>query len=302
MVDPLNKHDSGSGLDWAAFDTASWAQSVCSNPQPLSLERAGEVFRRYTKAKLNDNNRTSKAEQDQLNFAKIMERDRYARQQYGDNLTTAMLSFRISPIEKDWPNRRWLSPVLLADALLTFRSEVLQRAKSVQNHVNECHYAWVVTGTELYSTPHYHCYFWMDDPDDNVELFDFRSAIKRHCEGHQAFRDDHPIQTSDGEQKAVTVRYSPEIVDTEEGTTVTSDDGTILDMSCIRREIRQKKNEPYHEATKGALYIATQLPYLCGLNNDPHPVDCQSAAIRWCHCALRNQQWFGISQLSERSS
>lgn len=298
MVDPLDRFDGGNGLDWSAFDTASWAQSVCPNPQPITLERAGEVFKRYAKAKLNDDSRTSKVERELSNYRKIMERDRYARENYGDNLTTALLSFRVRPIARDGVNRRWLSPIILADALIEPRSDVLRRAKSIQEHVDDYHYAWVITGTELYSTPHYHCYFWMDDPDDTVAPFDFRSAIERHCEGHMAFEEDHPKETDDGEQKAVTVRHSPVIVDTEKGTTVITEDGTKLDMSALRREIRRNENEPYHEATKGAVYVAKQLPYLCALD-DPHPVDCQSAAIKWTHNAIRGYNWFGCSQLPD---
>jgi len=298
MVDPLDRYEGGGGLDWSSFDTATWAQTVCENPQPMSIRRAGKVFRRYTKAKLADDRRTSKAERERSNYRRIMDVDRYSRDAFGGNLTTVMLSFRVSPTTADGVTRRWVSPLLLADVLSIYRQQVHNRALNIREHVDEVQYVWVTTGTEKYATPHRHLYLWCDDPDDDVRILDFRSAVRKHCEGHQACEGAHQITDSEGEHRAVTVNHDPIIVDTETGTTVETPKGTTVDMSAIRREVRRSENEPYHEATAGALYVASQLPYLCALNDGPHPVNCQSAAVKWAHNAVSNRRWFGMSQKS----
>jgi hypothetical protein len=276
----------------------TWAKGTCTEPQPLTLERAAEVFKRYARSNYNDPSKTSKVERELSSYRKIMERDRYARSEYGDNLTTAMLSFRVSPVVEDGGERRWANPLLLCDCLLAHKPRVLRTAKRVRRHVDAMEYAWVVTGTEKFSTPHWHLYLWLDDPNDDVQPFNFRNAVKAHTEGYNAFSKDHPIEEG-GEEKTVTVRHDPSVVDTEDGTHAETEEGTVLDLSPILREVRNANGEPYHEATKGAVYVASQLPYLAGLKSDAHEAEYQTAAIKWTDTAVRNRRWFGCSELPD---
>jgi len=296
MVDPLEQFDYESALDMSFMDSTAWAKSMCPNPCPLTVERAGEVFARYARANVSKDGLTSKPERELSNYRKVMQLDRYARREYEDDLTTVLLSFRVSPIIVDGVSRRWANPILLADVLLAHRSEVLRRIRRIGRYVDGRRYCWVVTGTEKYATPHYHVYLWCDDGANDIRSTDFTYARDAHIDGYQASIDHHRIDP-EGENGTVTIRYNPDVVDTETGTTETMDDGTTLDFTAIRRAERESNDEPYHEATKGALYVGSQLPYLAGFDIDAHPADHQTAAIKWAHCGIRGRRWFGCSQV-----
>jgi len=304
-VDPLEQsfQQSPDGeLDMTVLDALTWAKGACEEPRPLTVERAGEVFRRYARANLADPNRTSRPEDAQSRYATIMAMDRHCRREYGNGLTTAMCSFRISPVTRLGSERKWITPLQLADVVNLSRQQVVPKVRrGVRRVCDDAHYVWLLTGTEKYATPHYHVYLWADDPQDNLRSLDFSNAVDAHTDGYQASTDNHEIDP-DGDEGVVTIHHDPETVDTESGTTAEYDDGDTLDLSVVRRLERAANGEPYREATKGALYVATQLPYLAALDDDPHPVDCQTAAIKWCHNSVRNAKWFGRSQFDSDES
>ena len=94
----------------------------------------------------------------------------------------------------------------------------------------------------------------------------------------------------------ISVYYSPTVVDSEDGVTEEMPNGNTLDFSALRREARANNNEPYHESTKGAAYVASQLPYLASLDSSGPQSSYQSAAIKWAHSTVGDSNWFGSSR------
>jgi hypothetical protein len=293
-ADPLRPSEDEFGT--TIIDPSMWAAEVCPEPRPVTVGRAGEITYRYARARLKRDGETSKPEQARTRYATVMEHDRYARREYGDALTTVLLSCRVRPIVSEGIERRWAPPLALADKLFSQHDSVLRRVRGAcRRHTERYKYAWVVAGTERYASPHYHVYAWCDDPDDNLRPSDFCGAINANIEAAQAYREDHPV-APDGDDGAVTIRHNPSVADVEDGTTIEREDGTMLDLTAAIRA-GLKSEVPYREATRAALYVASQFPYLSLLDADPEPPDRQAAAIKWAHNAATNRRWFNASTL-----
>jgi hypothetical protein len=124
----------------------------------------------------------------------------------------------------------------------------------------------VTTGTEEWGTPHTHIYVWADDPEDALEVSDFQGVIDRHvdhCAG--AEHSDH-LSDPDGKAGAITIRSDPQPT---------------------------TEHPAQREATtRGALYVASQLPHLTLSRQDPDPPAIEAAVTAWAD----SHNWFSASR------
>ncbi len=87
-----------------------WAAEQCPNPQPLTVERAAEAYVTYQKALWNHPNRTSRYERIRTQHGQLLGGARDVWEQY-DDPTILFCSLRLSPIEIQNGQRRWIEPI-----------------------------------------------------------------------------------------------------------------------------------------------------------------------------------------------
>jgi hypothetical protein len=100
--------------------------------------------------------------------------------------------------------------------------------------------------------PHEHRYFWIDDPDNEVGVENFRLALEDHLEYTMNALPEHHEIDPHGEDGAITVRHSPPLVDE------TPEHEDAIREACTEMDGVDERLQN----TRGAQYIASQLPHL----------------------------------------
>lgn len=251
-----------------------YAADVCAEPTPMTVREAAEVYLRYQQSAWNTDNRTSLPERYMRAYASLLETDRQLRLQF-DNLTTVLLSRRVSPIS----NGKWITPFEIDERLHgngTNKSVV----RSLRYHLRDFdfEYVGVTATTDSAATPHEHIYVWINDPNNTICASDFKPVIDKHTRISGATEEDHL------EGKAITVRHDPPLVNSEpdkidliQHQSLTTDGGSV------------PKN------TQGAQYLASQLPhvqYASQLNGgeEAKETDIDGGAMAWAtpHNSIRS--------------
>lgn len=266
VADPLASTNSGLEDDY-------YAGTHCESPVPVTVERAASIYQAYVLARIARKGRTSKYERNlRKTYPQILAADRSFRSEY--DLTTVMLTRRVSP--KD-DNGEFFSPLLLNKALLssTVRSKVMRK---IRTHINssDWEYVRVVAGTESAATPHEHIYLWIDDPDDNVGFDEFIPALDAHLEYSPLANPEHHPYGKNRDTGAIRICHDP----------------PLADNALTQRDEIDQAN------TRGALYVATQLPHLfvgqarSGVQGTPKQTLIDTGAIAWAS----PNKWFTSSQ------
>lgn len=288
-VDPL--------YEGTRFDTLPnrYATDECPNPRPVTVERAGKLFRRYMISAVRDDSRPPyPVNRVERRYANIMEADRRMVEHFGDDLTTVLISRRLSPLSAE--ESRWLTP-LTVDARLHEEGAIRAIRRAVNRDLDGRDFEWLrmTATTEGCATPHEHRLIWVDDPEDEIRATDFENVVNLHVDHTTgATREDHPVV--DSESDAVSVKTDVEYADVPESVT------SVIDHSETGDDTSSAAN------TCAAQYLGSQLPYwplntAVGGNgdargddasDDTHGADAaawQGAAIRWAS----GRRWLGSS-------
>ena len=247
--------------------------------QVLSVAEAGETYLRTQRASWNSETRTSKYERHRFHvYPRILEADRHFQRCF-ENMTTAMLSRRLSPLDE---SDNWLTPWECNEML---HGGTIHRStrESLDYHLAKFTYEWVaVTApTRSAGTPHEHIYLWVDDPEDKVTTDHLTPSLDKHLKYCANAYQKHHRYGPDGTQGAITVDHSPRIV--KEPPEKLSQ---ILEASSP------------HPNTAGAQYLASQLAHLplgdfySENHDDPPQALFEGAALAWA--SPRN--WFRASK------
>lgn len=233
--------DCDDAVDPLADDgTTVYAADECDDAQPMTVKRASEAYLAYQKAAWDADDRTSVYERAQTTYGRLLEADREQQRQFDDDLTTVMVTRRLSPIDDSADGDEWVHPTTLSNRLHSSTSAVMD---SVRYYLREFDYRYVaVTAmTDSCATPHEHLYLWIVDPHNEVTREHFRAAVEKHVETVAgAFEADHG-------RGAITVRHDPPLVDH-----VPDKATEIMDYTDDRTPVN----------TAGAQYLASQLPHL----------------------------------------
>jgi len=168
-------------------------------------------------------------------YRRIVNTCRMCQQEY-DNLHTVMLSLRLSPISNHWRH-----PVTMFDTVWdAWHNRAYDKFRRLLNKKgDQWEYVAVIAGTEPYASPHYHIYAWVDGA---VKPNDFEHVVDTYVEDCAFAPDDGAGHDIKG--RAVTVRGP-------------SDQEYATD-DVIRDDLNAERGA----ATKGAVYVATQIPNL----------------------------------------
>lgn len=275
VVDPLSEHE-----------VSVNAADVCDSPQPVTLQRAREIYIRYIRSSWMNSDFTSKYERHRRNwYPRILQSDREL--QRTTRLTTVMLTRRLSPTDE---SGSWTSPVKL-DEMLNGGEVRDSVQKAIRYHLKEHNHSYVaVTApTETAATPHEHIYLWIDDPEDEISVAHFEPALEKHLKYcPRAYAEDHQY-ADDGSEGAITVRHDPLVVDEEPEK-----------VEEIKKKDVASQSQPddYARNTRGAQYIASQLAHLPlgerfnGQVDNPALTMLEGGAISWAS----NYDWVRTSQ------
>ena len=168
-------------------------------------------------------------------YNRVMSTDRMCQRDY-DDLHTVLISLRISPTQGDF----WLPHVTMMEAVYQAlrRRAMGQLRRDLDSTTEDWEYVAVIAGTEHFATPHYHLYMWVDG---QVEADDFEGVVDDFVEDCEYAPDNgRGNRIEDG---AVTVRGP----DTQ---------------GFATEKVRQDLLKERGPATKGAVYVATQIPNL----------------------------------------
>lgn len=202
----------------------------------------------------NTDGRTSQYERHRWTlYPRLLDTDERLIEEYGDGLTTVMLTRRISPLDD---NDDWLTP-WECDAMLNGGSVRRNVGRRLRYHLNSFTYEWaaVVSPTPVAGTPHEHIYLWINDPDNEVDTSYIVPALEKHLDACETAYEKHHRYRRDGSKGAITYRHDPEL--TEGGN------------------------------TSGAQYLASQLAHLTlgdyydAEQDNPPEALLQGAALAW---------------------
>jgi len=261
-----------------------YAANYCDSPRSMTVERAREAYIRYERASQKDSNRTATHERVRhKTYPKILNADRYFRAQYND-LTTVMLTRRVSPLDA---NDEWLYPIQL-DMMINNKLllKKVRKAANYQLRDFDFNYVRVTATTESAATPHEHRYFWIDDPENEISVEHFTSALQKHIDmWANARQEDHPYDLN-GDEGAITVRHDPPLVDQEPDKVqeVRIGSNRLDGIECSLKN------------TQGAQYLASQLPHMAMWNKFDSDEDPKDTLLEGAAIAKATQsKWFGAS-------
>nr|WP_157969360.1 hypothetical protein [Haloplanus rubicundus] len=199
-------------------------------------------------------------------YPRLCVADRQLRERY-DDVTTAMITRRLSPIE----DGDWMPPLQIDHQLhnsSVWKSVYRGYTGALEDYDFE--YVAVSAPTSTAATPHQHIYLWIEDPDNQIMANDFGPVIERHLKHcPNAYRKDHEYD-EDGQSGTITVRHDPSLTN----------------------------HEQHEPITKGAQYLASQLAHLPlgdfyrADKDDPDEALLEGAAISWA----TDHNWFRSSQ------
>jgi hypothetical protein len=175
------------------FRDVANAVDVCPDPRPVAVGKAREIYLAYQKAAWNDPHKTSRLEHTQDRNGRMLGAERHILSEMEDP-TMIFLSLRLSPVEEQYGERRWIPPSILGDRL----GDAWQNVRAVlgpQLRDYESQYAAITAMTTSAATPHRHAAIYVDDPDDEVGIGVAESAVQSHvnnCKG--AHPEDHPVE------------------------------------------------------------------------------------------------------------
>lgn len=267
----------------------AYAGRECDSPRPVSFEKAGEIYTRYTRATWNQSEYTSRYEKHNQKYAQILQSDRLLN--LGSTITTVVLTRRLSPVDD---HGSWIPP-LEVDEMLNggdIRSRVRGRIRYQLKDklgLSQLWYVAVTAPTESAGTPHEHIYYWIHDPYDEVSVEHFEPALQEHIDScERAYREDHQYR-QDGTEGAITVEHDPSVVD---------EPPEKLEAVIEQDATSQDQEDDYVRNTRGTQYLASQLPHLQlgdlydGQESDPRETLLQGAAVAWAS----NYDWVRTSQ------
>ena len=267
-VDPLYEYsDNEAAKELCALD-------LCESPCAMTVQRAKEAYITYQAALYHSNERTSAYERQKNKiYPKLLNSDRHFLNNF-EGLTTVLFTRRIRPTDT---SNKWIEPATL-DAML-HNSYLMRRLREASRYrlgqLKGLNYEYVriTAPTESTATPHEHRYFYIEDPDNQVSLDDFRPIMDEHIEYcANAEKEDHVAIP--GERDAINIEHNPQLqlVDEEYGL-----NGT--------------------QHTQGVQYLGSQLAHLpLGDKLDPDTEDpketlLEGGAIGW----TTRRHWFGSS-------
>jgi len=234
---------------------------VCKNPEPVTIGEAGERYYAYAVAAL-DREWTDWLTQARGRYAQTMEADRQCREQFGDGLTTVLVSLRLSPITNggDGQNRQWVPPLLLDDSLHVGWEKFRRKATYRLNRDGfNYEYVRVVAGTDdpnppegrVGATPHLHALFYVEDPEDEINRSGY---FQTACEDFEnAALTDTDAAKANG---SVEINHGPQPVD------------YLPEKAAdILHETETGDATSMPGNTKAAVYLGKQLPHLDALGD-----------------------------------
>lgn len=264
VVDSLASTNTGIEQECKAFD-------ICDSPRPVTVKKAEEIYTKYVIANYS-RDKTSKYERNrQRTYPRILSVDRSFSEKY--NLTTAMITRRVSPVDK---GGGFFRPLELNYWLLrdTVQQKVLKRLRYYLDRF-EWSYTRVVAGTKSAATPHEHIYLWINDPKNAVDHKMLAPAIDAHVKFCPIAERKHHQHGSNVDDGAIEIRHTPPLA----------------------TDAAQKRDTTDRACTRGAMYLATQLPHmavgnlLAGSGRNPQSTLLQAGAISWAS----PYNWFGMS-------
>ena len=220
-------------VEWSGLDVS---QHMADNAvRDLTIADAREEQKRVIRHEVNEGGDGGLGRTN-YQYARIIRGDVFLREQQ-ESTTTMMITLRQSPLDS---NDKPIPPVTLRDRLSVSWQQVRGSVRSKLNYRNlPYEYILVASGTKQWATPHLHIYYYIDDPDEVVTRRLFEESVAKHINEHSnVTRSMHKLRADN--EGAITLHDEP-------------DEATA--SSKWDEELGR-----YITPTKGAVYLASQLP------------------------------------------
>lgn len=276
-VDPLADEDAVFGAFSDVLDRQVYAADECPTPRPVTVQRAGEIFHAYQKAAYEREGWSSRLSDVENTHGRYMDAERELLDEWAGEVSTALLSLRVSPVEDvegsrainaddaySWgevgaaahgscespssvvsgSGRRWVPPLVLDDRLSDSWGYVRDRLTA---HLSdfEWEYCWVVSATESAATPHMHVYLWVRDSEDELSVDHLRPAVQSFVRNTRGASAEYHEVTA-GESDAAVVETTPKRQDISEEQAI--------------HVFHQRGDEGFKRNTAGMAYLMHQRP------------------------------------------
>lgn len=261
-----------------------FSKEYCDSARSMTVDQAREAYVTYERKLENRPDRTAVHERARYKrYPQILNADRYFRTHY-DELTTVMFTRRVSPMDS---KNNWLHPSQL-DLMINSALLLKKVRKAVQYKLRhfDFNYMRLTAVTESAATPHEHRYFWIEDPDNEIDVKHFTSALQKHIDMWANAKKKHHPYDADGDEGAITVQHEPSLVDEEPDK-----------MQEVRHGSKQFEDvDSFLRNTQGAQYIASQLPHMEMWNKFDHDADTKDTLLEGGAIAkATSSRWFGTS-------
>ncbi|WP_167768381.1 hypothetical protein [Haloarcula amylovorans] len=288
------------------------AVDVCDDPRPMTVERASRAYYVYQKSLVDAPDKTSRVEYLQNQHGNLMEAERELLSEWSSEVTTALLSLRLSPLDStaahekgsseggessgddygltvtksesdtDETVRQWVPPLQLDERLHDPWRTVHRR---LDYHLDgyDWEYCWVVSPTDSAATPHMHVYCWIRDPDVEITCDHIRPAVQSFAENAVgADPEKHTVRA--GVSDAGVVETDPPQLNV--------DDEQVLNI------YHHNDDRVFQPNTAGFAYLLHQRPdwVMRRLENDESTIDDEQTALAGAAIAwASSKKWYNSS-------
>jgi len=196
-----------------------------------------------------------------------------------DNPTLIFLYLRVSPIDRQNGQRRWIPPVTLDNRL----ADSWENVRSVLNYQlrdYDREYVWITAATDSAATPHRHVLIYVEDSHNQIGIEIPRAAIDSFVANTiGAEASFHPVEL--GQRDAGIIFYDPPKAD-----------------EALKNRNFEEYGGPFWIPTVPLYYMANQLPHWFKNVYDPaHPIDTDSVQVDGGAVAWASQNnWVSCSQ------
>jgi len=223
-------------------DVQMAADSCGEKARPMTVERAATAYYVYQSALLDrPDGKGGRLGHLKTSYAEAMAAERALRHEWDGEETTALLSFRLPPVEpveggvsgndddygihftfdsrgdtdsSEQPARQWLPPLQIDTRLRDPWRNIYQALYRNLGDF-EWEYYWIVSPTDSAATPHMHVYLWIQDPDDEITADHIAPAVETFVRNADSAREEHHPIDDNADSGAAVIRHDPDLLDTD---------------------------------------------------------------------------------------
>jgi|GEM_PF-6998818 len=274
FADVLDDGTDGEDDGGESDDSDGWSCD-CPSPVPVTIAGARRIYRHAVGPLHADGAKGNAVDRALGKYRQLMRADsailRSAdgedtyQTSVNDDETTALVSLRLSPTDDEG---RLVTPYELLRDVRTAWKEARDNLPDGGDSPERVAYYWIITGTDDWATAHVHCYLWFLDPRGAVAEDDFETVVRTfHDHSQWSAYDAHLEPNTDavrfmsGGERVAEDQLTDGVVRVEHAP-------LLADPERLADDLPDRVEDGHDAQSRGAIYVATQLPHLALLGRE----------------------------------